>query len=509
MNTECLRDEMAVFADLGTPPPRVELEGRVLKVRMYRNGDEISLDLHELGNGQVVERCGRALRKHVSYGALLASERFGNLRQWASTQSTSLEKSLTDILPPSGITIEGVRASDHCGLDTARLDEVLAPPPPREASIRVMLIDGPAGIGKTKAIEMIAYARACNYTTHRRPLVLHVQSRGRILSFLQDLMAFSLQRLRLSVMFDQVPVLVRHGLVTLAIDGFDELGDPNGYDNAWIQIKNISEQLRGRGTLILAGRETFIGLKTLKERLEPRKSDIVDAFTLQPTSADKASRWLCEKWVSVDVDRIRDLLDSESYALRPFFLAQLADQRVAQALVKSQGTNLIPILVDVMLQREGGKFGDMVEAVLSEGERRDYVHRFLCEVARCMADVETDIIDEAELVWLVELALPKEVGPDALALLKNRAGVIAFLANDELPGYRKFAHSQLFNTFSAWRPSTRSGATRCRSSCAETCSAQTSSRCSSMSSSMSRMWIQAAACSSSTGRSIWSATTCR
>lgn len=446
MNTEPLRDEMAVFADLGTPPPRVELEGRVLKVRMYRNGDEVSLDLHDFGNGEVVERCGRALRKHVSYVALLASERFGNLRQWASTQSTSLEKSLTDILPPSGITIEGVRASDNCAFDIARLDELLAPPP-REASIRVMLIDGPAGIGKTKAIEMIAYARACDYTTHRRSLVLHVQSRGRILSFLQDLMAFSLQRLRLSVMFDQIPVLVRHGLVTLAIDGFDELGDPNGYDNAWIQIKNVNEQLRGRGTLILAGRETFIGLRTLKKRLEPRKSDIVDAFTLQPTSADKASRWLCKKWASDDVHSTRDLLDSESYALRPFFLAQLADRKVAQTLVKSRGTNLIPILVDVMLQREGGKFGDMVEAVLSNDERREYVHRFLCEVARCMADDETDIIDESELIWLVELALPKEVGPDALALLKNRAGVITFLANDDLPGYRKFAHSQLLNYF--------------------------------------------------------------
>ena len=46
-----------------------------------------------------------------------------------------------------------------------------------------------------------------------------------MLTFLQDLIAFSLQRLRLLVTYDQIPVLVRHGLVTLSIDGFDELGD--------------------------------------------------------------------------------------------------------------------------------------------------------------------------------------------------------------------------------------------------------------------------------------------
>jgi thioester reductase-like protein len=46
-----------------------------------------------------------------------------------------------------------------------------------------------------------------------------------VLSFLQDLIAYSLQVMRANVTFDQLPVLVRNGLVQLAIDGFDELGD--------------------------------------------------------------------------------------------------------------------------------------------------------------------------------------------------------------------------------------------------------------------------------------------
>ena len=451
MNAECsrLHDEMAVFADLGTPLPQVQQEGQTLVIRMYRNGDEVTLGFHGLGSGQVVERCGDERRIHASYVALLASERFGDLRRWASTQAMLLRESLAQIRPPKGIKVKGLLASSPNTLDSEQLDTLLASPPAREDSTKVMLIDGPAGIGKTKFIEMIAFARAETYTTHRRPLILHVQSRGRVLSYLQDLMAFSLQRLRLSVTFDQLPVLARHGLVTLAIDGFDELGDPNGYDLAWSQVNETIAQLRGHGTLILAGRETFIGLGRLKTALtELRQQDDVNGFTLQPPAVDEATRWLRrQQWRKADIALISDLWDSGSHARLPFFLAHLGDRNIARSLRESQGTSLIPILVDVMLQRESGKFGEAVNAALNEDERREYAHRFLSEVARYMADDQAEIVDETLLAWLVEVALPKQLDADVLAMLKNRAGVIAFLANDDLPSYRRFAHTQILNYF--------------------------------------------------------------
>ena len=454
MNIDCsqLRDEMAVFADLGTARPQVEQNGRTLVVRMYRNGDEVTLGFHELGKGKVVERCGDDKRTHASYVALLASERFGDLRRWASTQTMLLRESLAPILPPRGIKIEGVLANGLRTLDGKGLDEFLTSSTPCKDSVQVLLIDGPAGIGKTKLIEMIALDRADNYTSHRRSLVLHVQSRGRVLSYLQDLMAFSLQRLRLSVTFDQLPVLARHGLVTLAIDGFDELGDPNGYDLAWSQVNETISQLRGQGTLLLAGRETFIGLRRLKTALTKLSDDDpVDGFTLQPPPADEAKRWLkVQRWRKIELKNISDLLDAGSYALRPFFLSQLAERDISYSLRESQGTSLIPILIDVMLKRESSKFGEAVEATLNEAERRQYAHRLLNEVARYMADDQSDIIDENSLSWLVEVAFPKpveEVEADVLKLLKHRAGVIAFLAKDDLPCYRRFAHSQIFNYF--------------------------------------------------------------
>ena len=450
MNTACSRilDEMMVFADLGTDGARGEQTREGFVVRLFRNGDELALVFPEGGAGKVIERCrGSKSRTHASYLALLASERFGDLRSWAATQKMLLREALAEIDPP--IRVQGAIAG--CGdlLNAGDLDGFLQSAERGQDSVQVMLIDGPAGIGKTKFIEALALERAAGYGRRRHPLVLHVQSRGRVLSYLQDLIAFSLQRLRLSVTFDQLPVLARHGLMTLAIDGFDELGDPNGYELAWSQVNGTIGEIRGMGTLILAGRETFIGLERLKSALPGlRERDVVHGLTLRPPSPENAERWLHKKgWSKAGVEKIHPLLDPDSYALRPFFLARLAETDIAQSVRESAGTSLLSILIELMVDRESRKFGDPVDRVLSAEQRRQYAHQFLREAAQYMADDQTDIIGETPLTWLVDMAAPEGLDSETVSLLKNRAGVMAFLANDALPGYRRFAHSQLFNYF--------------------------------------------------------------
>ena len=229
MNAVCSRilDEMKVFADLGTDGAKDEQTSEGFVVRLFRNGDELELVFADDGAGKVIERGPDSeFRTHASYRALLASERFGNLRSWAATQKMLLCETLKEIRP-GGIHVQGAISDRDDLLAADELDGFLQSVDRGKDSVQVMLIDGPAGIGKTKFIEALALGRAESYGHQRHPLVLHVQSRGRVLSYLQDLIAFNLQRLRLSVTFDQLPVLARHGLVTLAIDGFDELGDPN------------------------------------------------------------------------------------------------------------------------------------------------------------------------------------------------------------------------------------------------------------------------------------------
>ena len=452
---ERILGEMMVFADLGTDGAQGKQMREGFTIRLYRNGEELALVF--AADGKVIERRrGSKPQTHASYRALLASERFGNLRSWAATQKMLLLE-MEEIKPL--IHVQGTLANGDYKLTADDLDGFLQSTKRSEDSVQVMLIDGPAGIGKTKFIEVLALARATAYGRLRHPLVLHVQSRGRVLSYLQDLIAFSLQRLRLSVTFDQLPVLVRHGLVTLAIDGFDELGDPNGYDMAWGQVNETVDEIRGAGTLILAGRETVTGLERLRSNLRVlQKQDIVHGITLHPPSAHEAEYWLRQEktkdnkktkgWSKVDVENIRYLLDPGSYALRPFFLARLAETDIAEPLRQATGTSLLSILIDLMVDRESKKLGHAVDSVLNAEQRRRYAHRFLCEVARYIADDQTDIIGETPLTWLVDMALPEAADDsDMVRMLKNRAGVMAFLANDAQPGYRRFAHSQVFNYF--------------------------------------------------------------
>jgi len=449
--------DLATFADLGTDPPEPMVLKDVLVFRMFREGEQIELRFHEQGAGKVIERSldDGIDRKHASYRALLATERFGNLRRWADNQ----RKSFQEIDQADYMEIKGTISSDDTDppvdltVDWNGLDDYLVSQARSEDSVRIMLIDGPAGIGKTTFIEALTRSRAENFLQPmhraRRPLILHVQSRGRVLTFLQDLIAFSLQRLRLAVTFDQVPVLVRHGLVTMAIDGFDELADPNGYDLAWGQVNELVDQVRGGGTLILAGRETFFDRKRVRDNIVAlRPQDGVDDLSLQLPAPTSAKQWLVRhgEWTEETIeDDAGILFERGSYALRPVFIRQLATPEAFSIIRDSYAQNTLSFLVDLMIRREVEKFGEAVETVMDEEQRRRYVWSFLQEVARYLADDQTEALQVQVVEWLAEVAAPEGTSAETLGILKNRAVVMAFLANDDLPGYRRFLHSQVFN----------------------------------------------------------------
>ena len=446
---DLLTHDLAAFADLGTEPPQGAIQGDHLTVRMFRQGEELELQFHDGGAGKVIERSldAHESRTHASYRALLASDRWGNLRGWTDQQRRLLQQNLRDIDPP--IPVKGLLYPGDTLIDLRALDDRLADQPHEVQSVHIMLIDGPAGIGKTTFIELLALSRADRYLSTRRPLILHVKSRGRVLTFLQDLIAFSLQTLRLSVTFDQLPVLVRHGLVTLAIDGFDELADPNGYDLAWNQVNEIVDQVRGVGTLILAGRETFIGHERITANITSlTKHDDVQVLSLQAPPPATAKRWLNNNgWSKDNLKDVDELFEPDSYALRPFFLTQLANREAISAIQHKIAGSPLAFLVELMIDREAGKFGDAVDSVLNEDQRRSYVRRLLREVARSIAEDGTEAIDERMLEWLVDMVMPEDTSPEVIAILKYRTAVMAFLEKDDAPNYRRFAHSQVYNHF--------------------------------------------------------------
>lgn len=458
-NISQLREELAVFADVATKTPKVLETADHISAKMYRNGYQISLQFEKKSG--VVNQSSPEIQetiRHANYRSFLASKGFADLRTWANSQQKLLRGSFDEtlLLPVSGILTTPNGRLD-ASLDS--INEFLVAKRSDGERLRTLLIDGPAGVGKTILIERLALRRSHEFLEVQAPLILHVQSRGRVLSFLQDLIAYSLQTMRAQVTYDQLPVLVRHGLVQLAIDGFDELGDPNGYDLAWAQLAQMVEDIEGQGALILAGRETFIGRERLLSNIPRLKGQHhqVAVASLRSVEPAAAKQWLKKRgWQEPHIAHAEDwgLFEPGSYALRPFFLSRLPDLLGNNTLdggVEGQFLTAAPLihLIKAMIEREASKFGDRVERAMNKEQREEFVFNVLVEAARDLADNQTESVEEEMLHMFVDAALGDDCNDIIRRLLTNRVLVLAFLVNDDRRGYRRFAHSEFYNYFLA------------------------------------------------------------
>jgi len=109
--------------------------------------------------------------------------------------------------------------------------------------------------------------------------------------------------------------------------------------------------------------------------------------------------------------------------------------------------DLFAFLVDAMIDRETKKFGDDIENATTKHQRLTFIRRLMEEVARDQAENQSDAIPLETIVWLSEMVAHDLVPENLVGILKNRAGVIAFLIDDDRRGYRRFAHEQVSNYF--------------------------------------------------------------
>jgi hypothetical protein len=451
LKKEQLGIELAPFADIGEVAPKVSEQSGKLSARFVRDSREVRV-VCDQATGTIQCTPGKSpTRTFPSIAAMLASDIFANMRKWANTQRDVLRGEVGD--PKRLIPINAVTSSGDSLTSVGEVNRLIGAAKRPPDATEVLLIDGPAGIGKTSLISQLALSRAEEYSSNPVPLILHVKSRGRVLSNLDDLMAFSLQTIRSSVTYDQVPILVRHGLVVVAIDGFDELGDPNGYDTAWAQLGELISFVRGAGTLILAGRDTFISRTRLLKDVNALREgiDVVNAATLQLPTPLQAKKWLTGAgWTEADfrVPAVAVLFEVNSFALRPVFLKLLAAGGIKAKQVKGEHERyLTPFLLDSILRRETGLFGKAVKAVMTAEQIHEFLDTFMLEVAREMADMQVEALDTNTIGWIAEAALGGNYPHEIVGLIKNRASVTALLVNDERPGYKAFVHTYLLNYY--------------------------------------------------------------
>lgn len=451
--------DIIAFADLGTSVDR-EQNGSTIT----RNGKRIKIAQN--GAGYTVASSDGAEKHFSNAGALLADEAFADFPRIAKNQLVLLsqQKMGDSPVPIVGKLRDIVGESSTFDLDQGQtpwsaLEQWLTNQQASrtQGGTDLLLIDGPAGVGKTTVIRETALLRAETYDGSR-PLILQIASRGRVLQNIADLIAYALQDVRSNLTIGQLMSLMRHGLIVLAIDGFDELSDPSGFETAWSGLNSLMADARGAATFLLAGRETFVSTELMQKQLTSfdLKSDKLSVLNLGDPEPPAARAWLLKQpgWdpALLNRDFVEPIFDPGSYALRPFFLDVIAREPKTLASDEPPASDLLSYLVQNMLRREAEKFIEALDPPNGKESTQDYetyVGRFLEEVARDLAENQSEAIADDALDLLATVAADGVLPHDQIAAVVQRARTVVFLANDMRAGHVRFAHEQLLQHFLA------------------------------------------------------------
>ena len=421
------------------------------KADFVRKGEDVAIQRE--ADGTIRTLIGPGQRKYRNFKGMLVSEAFANLERLASAQRHRTARlvdsdtgSLKEFLP-----VAGEIRWDESTSEPLTYDRVLAILERSEERLRIVVVDGSAGVGKSHLIERIVRSRAdpASYKSGK-PLLLHVESRGKVLTSLNDRIAGTLSSLRASFFEEELKPLIRRGALQLAIDGFDELSDSRGYARAWGALQDFIRDLEGKGTCILAGRDTMLDLATVHNGLGNVVGDgDIAFFHVQHPPVDRVRAWLSHRadWLDSDdaLDMLERRIEGSEYLRRPFFISRIADlgpdrlrdaqgepiAEFMESIVRREGERLSTVSADVDTDLASTLFGDV-----------------LAEVARVMMDDESSEIESGFVELLLEEAFTGHANPEMVKALVQRAGALALLEED--PGDRSkrtFPHETMRSYF--------------------------------------------------------------
>ncbi len=414
-----------------------------------RKGEDI--EIQRESNGAIRTLIGPEQRRYRSFKGLLVSETFANLGRLASAQrhrtANLIDPStgkLKDFLPVAGKIRWSDGRDEPLTFDLAC--DMLEWP---EDRLRVFVVDGSAGVGKSHLIEQIVRSRAepASYKSGK-PLLLHVESRGKVLTSLNDRIAGTLSGLRASFFEEELKPLIRRGAVQLAIDGFDELSDSRGYVRAWGALRDFIRDLQGKGTCILAGRDTMLDRDAVREGLGNAVSDDALIFLrVQHPPAKQVLAWLSnrEEWRDKMDSLLERRIKSSEYLRLPFFISRIAD--LGPDRFKDTQGEPIAELMDSIVRREGEKLTG-VSADVSAKRATELFVEVLSEVARMMMDDETSEIEIGLVELLLEEVFTNHANPEMVKALVQRAKALALLEEEAGDGSkRSFPHETVRSYF--------------------------------------------------------------
>ncbi|MFI7501173.1 hypothetical protein ACIBVL_22240 [Streptomyces sp. NPDC049687] len=322
---------------------------------------------------------------------------------------------------------------------------------------QVVFINGEAGIGKTRAMLDAAKTRTREVEQalqagqpSDKALFLYVRSTGQVLDSLRTVVDSAVASTR-NLTDKGVKALCRNGLMTLLIDGFDELLGGVGYSDAIGSLRPWLDELGGRGVVVVSARSSYYmgQYRSSVERANEQGMPYVRhrVAAVQRWSPEDVAAFLDE--YGVPPESLARLSEGDRHLLGlPFFAHALAEMTLDPEEGEITGNTLAERLLTKYVAREERKLvmGQGDAALLSSAELR----RMFEYVAEFMASREEREADIGELQDAAELAIDDELS--SRRHLKQRLPVLCGLAaaSDDTSASRfRFQHELFFDQFLA------------------------------------------------------------
>lgn len=334
---------------------------------------------------------------------------------------------------------------------------------------KVTFVTADAGHGKTVLLREFQKQQAENYLKGSSNFLFwHIDLQGRDLVRLNEAIMYDLGELRFSgLYYSSIITLIKHNLIVLGIDGFDELAAEVGGEMALGSLSSLVALMEGQGVLIAASRRTFFNTqdyikrtKFLQSKIphecafnELRISDWTEKENLEYLS------YFFENPVNVYEDIVRSLKSKEHPLLtRPYLFTKIVkvlkeDKINASDFITADGNPLDSLndVIEAFVRREVSKWKDTDKETGKPYLTFEQHMELLSIIAQEMWESQTDLISVETIQFLLSYYLDnwkieEKLKPIIIRMSESHALLIPVENKDN---FRKFDHLEFKNFFIA------------------------------------------------------------
>ncbi|MCP4113080.1 MAG: NACHT domain-containing protein [Desulfobacteraceae bacterium] len=456
-----LLNDIRAFAD-DENEVTVEKNGEILFTRF---GREIHCRFKEDSNGNTFINTGD---EDLPYSIFISRE-LARLDVFAE-RIISRHSGVDTFINSPGI-LESPFSEPKQGASLELLSEITDNPLP--FATRIVFITADAGQGKTVLLKQMQYLQALKFISNKSHFLFwHVDLQGRQLLRLNEALLGDLGELRISGLYMQsIITLMRHGLIVLAIDGFDELAAEQGSNDALGSLSHIVKMLENSGTIIAASRRAFFDAEEYIKRTKLLSASVsrdsqYDQLRLNDWTKNENIRYLEELIINgkkfnnvsqIFNDILQELKNDENHPMlnRPFLFTQIARILLLYDLSPSEfiGKMENPLesvgsLLEAFIHREVTQKWKMRETGKPYLTHEQHV-LLLSQIAEEMwysqkEKIRLELIEEILSVAMDDLNIAYDIRLQIFDIFKMHALLIPIEDNYD---YRKFEHPEFKNYF--------------------------------------------------------------